>query len=187
MIAYQKDNAWLFIGFAGTTLSVVLSILAIFITFIDIAGQQKKLSDITDTANELKFSLKQFIKESQKFYENTKRNPNFNNRNSNHGAIVTEDSVEYNSSNKNDVKDDKNDKKRLYSEPVGMVGNFKVKKYDITIEDIKAIAEATKVKYKVNENDDLYWYNIEYSGNYKDGAEPKKFKELVSETATIID
>lgn len=164
MIVYQKDSAWLFIGFAGTTLSVVLSILAIFVTFIDIAGQQKKLSDITETANELKFSLNQFIKESQKFYDNTNSNLDSNN-----------------------IKTEKESTPRYSTETVGVVGKIKVKKYDISIKDITAFAEATKVKFRVIDEKDLYWYTIEYSGMKKDQADTKKFLELIKENATIID
>ncbi|WP_239734137.1 hypothetical protein [Mammaliicoccus sp. H-M33] len=173
IISYQKDTAWLLIGFIGTGISLVLSVLAIFVTFIDMTGQQKKLSDITDTANELKFSLTQFIKESQKFYDNVK-------------------SIESSDNNENNEKDKDNNATgnqngAFYSKPVGFVSKFKVKKYDITADEIRSYAKATNIKVRIDEKKEIHFYNVEYFGKYDEGADSRKFKRLIREKATIID
>ncbi len=162
IMSYQKDTAWLLIGFIGTGVSLVLSVLAIFVTFIDMTGQQKKLSDVTETANELKFSLNKFIEESQKFYDNAK-------------------SVDLISDNK-DNRGEANS-----SKPIGVIGEFKVKKYDITSEEIRSYAKATNIKVRINEDKEIHFHIVEYRGNYDEGAKPKKFIELIKEKATIID
>lgn len=187
IISYQKDTAWLLIGFIGTGISVVLSVLAIFVTFIDMTGQQKKLSDITETANELKYSLNQFIEESQKFYENAKMNNSYNNYkndnpNNSTDLYVKEESKSYEPSSSKKI-----DASNTGWISTGFVGDFKVKKYDITAEEIKSYAKATNVKVRINDDKEIHFYNVNYSGNYDDGADSKKFKQLIAEQATIID
>lgn len=174
IISYQKDTAWLLIGFIGTGVSLVLSVLAIFVTFIDMTGQQKKLSDVTETANELKFSLNKFIEESQKFYDNSKSIDSVDNN-------QDKENVETNSTEKD------NHVGAMSSEPIGVIGEFKVKKYDITSEEIKSYARTTNIKVRINEDKEIHFYNVKYHGNYNEGAKPKKFIELIKEKATIID
>lgn len=53
-ICFTKEDAWLFLGFSGTALSIVLSVIAILITLIDVAGQKQQVVDITNSAKELR-------------------------------------------------------------------------------------------------------------------------------------
>lgn len=57
--AYLKDTAWLFLGFAGTALSIVLSVIAIVITLVDVAGQKQQVADINESAKKLRTILEQ--------------------------------------------------------------------------------------------------------------------------------
>ena len=50
---YRDDNAWLFLSFAGTAISIVLSVIAILITLIDVAGQRQQIADISESAKTL--------------------------------------------------------------------------------------------------------------------------------------
>lgn len=59
LTAYLKDTAWLFLGFAGTALSIVLSVIAIVITLVDVAGQKQQVADITESAKKLRKILEQ--------------------------------------------------------------------------------------------------------------------------------
>lgn len=66
---YRSVNAWLFLSFAGTAISIVLSVIAILITLIDVAGQRQQIADISESAKTLSEStetLKQSIKDYQK-------------------------------------------------------------------------------------------------------------------------
>ena len=65
---YRSVNAWLFLSFAGTAISIVLSVIAILITLIDVAGQRQQIADISESAKTLSEStgtLKQSIKDYQ--------------------------------------------------------------------------------------------------------------------------
>lgn len=55
--AYLKDTAWIFLGFAGTALSLVLSVIAIVITLVDVAGQKQQVADISESAKKLKIVI----------------------------------------------------------------------------------------------------------------------------------
>lgn len=67
---FTHDQAWLFLGFAGTALSIVLSVIAIVITLVDVAGQKQQVVDITNSATELKEIVEQ-LKLENKDYKNT--------------------------------------------------------------------------------------------------------------------
>lgn len=54
LIFYDKDVASTYLTYAGTTLSIVLSVIAILITLIDVAGQKKQVYEIYNTSEELK-------------------------------------------------------------------------------------------------------------------------------------
>ncbi|MEB6289378.1 hypothetical protein NGC65_00790 [Staphylococcus xylosus] len=60
---YQMDKAWLFLSFTGTALSIVLSIIAILITLVDVAGQRQQILDVSESAKILKKSVKKQQKE----------------------------------------------------------------------------------------------------------------------------
>ncbi|MEB8175828.1 hypothetical protein NGH63_04990 [Staphylococcus xylosus] len=60
---YQMDKAWLFLSFKGTALSIVLSIIAILITLVDVAGQRQQILDVSESAKILKKSVKKQQKE----------------------------------------------------------------------------------------------------------------------------
>lgn len=60
---YHMDKAWLFLGFTGTVLSIVLSIIAILITLVDVAGQRQQILDISESAKILKKSVEKQQKE----------------------------------------------------------------------------------------------------------------------------
>lgn len=66
---FTHDQAWLFLGFAGTALSIVLSVIAIVITLVDVAGQKQQVVDITNSATELKEIVEQ-LKLENKDYKN---------------------------------------------------------------------------------------------------------------------
>lgn len=66
---FTYDQAWLFLGFAGTALSIVLSVIAIVITLVDVAGQKQQVVDITNSATELKEIVEQ-LKLENKDYKN---------------------------------------------------------------------------------------------------------------------
>ncbi|WP_436877170.1 hypothetical protein [Mammaliicoccus sciuri] len=187
IMSYQKETAWLLIGFIGTAISIVLSVLAIFVTFIDMTGQQKKLSDVTETANELKFSLNKFIEESQKFYDNAKsinayEKKQAKDRNESSYNIMNEPTPSYNFKKK-----ENDDNKKIDWVTTGFVGSFKVKKYDITAEEIESYAKATNIKVRIDGKKEIHFYNVNYSGEYDKGADSNKFKQLIEEQATIID
>lgn len=55
--AYLKDTAWIFLGFAGTALSLVLSVIAIVITLVDVAGQKQQVADISESAKKLRIVI----------------------------------------------------------------------------------------------------------------------------------
>ncbi|MGW7907344.1 hypothetical protein ACWEXP_06275 [Staphylococcus pseudoxylosus] len=57
------DKAWLFLSFTGTALSIVLSIIAILITLVDVAGQRQQILDVSESAKILKKSVKKQQKE----------------------------------------------------------------------------------------------------------------------------
>lgn len=63
--AYLKDTAWLFLGFAGTALSLVLSVIAIVITLVDVAGQKQQVADISESAKKLRTILEQQKQENK--------------------------------------------------------------------------------------------------------------------------
>ncbi|QDX01142.1 hypothetical protein DWB90_08830 [Staphylococcus chromogenes] len=52
--SFLKETAWIYLGFAGTTASLVLSVLAIIITLVDVAGQKQQVYDISNSARQLK-------------------------------------------------------------------------------------------------------------------------------------
>lgn len=54
LVFYDKDVASTYLTYAGTTLSIVLSVIAILITLIDVAGQKKQVYEIYNTSEELK-------------------------------------------------------------------------------------------------------------------------------------
>ncbi|MEB6229052.1 hypothetical protein [Staphylococcus xylosus] len=54
---FDKDEAWLFLSFAGVALSLVLSVIAILITLIDVAGQKQKVYEISRSSEELKETI----------------------------------------------------------------------------------------------------------------------------------
>ncbi|MBU0439062.1 hypothetical protein [Staphylococcus succinus] len=176
-IYYQNDSSWLFLSFAGTAISVVLSVLAIFVTFIDLAGQQQKLSDITKTSNELKFTLNQFITESQKFYDRMeyeqikKELPN-NDSNEEHTF--------------SDKTDDKQETSSGYGAIVGTTGNVKLKKFQISENDIRAAAEVSGVEIR-HISTSLYLYDVYYHADFSKGADLEKFKRLISTRAEILE
>lgn len=68
-VCYTQDTAWVFLGFAGTALSLVLSVLAILVTLWDVAGQKQQVVDITNSAIELKEIVEQ-LKLENKDYKN---------------------------------------------------------------------------------------------------------------------
>lgn len=178
----QNTKAWLFIGYAGTVLSVVLSVIAIFITFIDIAGQEKKLSEITKTSNELKFTLNQFISESQKFYERMQ----FDSvrKNLSNDDSITDESEETQDTKKEEIS---KDSMPWASEPVGLTGVMKLKKYEISENDIRAAAEVSGVNVRRIDSSSLYIYTVHYYANLENGADFDKFKRLISIKAEILD
>lgn len=178
----QNTKAWLFIGYAGTVLSVVLSVIAIFVTFIDIAGQEKKLSEITKTSNELKFTLNQFISESQKFYERMQ----FDNARKN---IDNDDSLTGEYKEIQDTKKEETSKSSMpgASEPVGITGKMELKKYGIRENDIKTAAEVSGVKVNRIDGSPLYTYIVHYYANLEKGADLDKFKRLISVKTEILD
>lgn len=63
--AFLKDTAWLFLGFAGTALSLVLSVIAIVITLVDVAGQKHQVADISESAKKLRTILEEQKKENK--------------------------------------------------------------------------------------------------------------------------
>lgn len=54
LVFYDKEVASTYLTYAGTTLSIVLSVIAILITLIDVAGQKKQVYEIYNTSEELK-------------------------------------------------------------------------------------------------------------------------------------
>ena len=54
LVFYDKDVASTYLTYAGTTPSIVLSVIAILITLIDVAGQKKQVYEIYNTSEELK-------------------------------------------------------------------------------------------------------------------------------------
>ncbi|AKC76365.1 hypothetical protein AB6G96_07750 [Staphylococcus haemolyticus] len=68
---YRDDNAWLFLSFAGTAISIVLSVIAILITLIDVAGQRQQIADISESAKTLSRST-ETLKKSIEDYQNDK-------------------------------------------------------------------------------------------------------------------
>lgn len=54
LVFYDKDVASTYLTYAGTILSIVLSVIAILITLIDVAGQKKQVYEIYNTSEELK-------------------------------------------------------------------------------------------------------------------------------------
>ncbi|QYA34719.1 hypothetical protein [Macrococcoides caseolyticum] len=72
-VCYTQDTAWIFLGFAGTALSLVLSVLAILVTLWDVAGQKQQVVDITNTATELKEMVSN-LKESNMEYKKSMEN-----------------------------------------------------------------------------------------------------------------
>ena len=59
------------LSFAGTAISIVLSVIAILITLIDVAGQRQQISDISESAKALAKSS-ETLKQSIKDYQNDK-------------------------------------------------------------------------------------------------------------------
>lgn len=189
-IYYQNDSSWLFLSFAGTAISVVLSVLAIFVTFIDLAGQQQKLSDITKTSNELQFTLNQFITESQKFYDRMeyeqikKERPNNDSNEEYTSSDETDDSNEEHISS--DKTDDKQETSLGYGEIVGKTGHLTLKKFQISENDIRAAAQASGVE--INRiTTSLYLYEVYYHADFSKGADLEKFKRLISTRAEILE
>lgn len=68
---YRNVNAWLFLSFAGTAISIVLSVIAILITLIDVAGQRQQIADISESAKTLSEST-ETLKQSIEDYQNDK-------------------------------------------------------------------------------------------------------------------
>lgn len=68
---YRNVNAWLFLSFAGTAISIVLSVIAILITLIDVAGQRQQIADISDSAKTLSEST-EVLQQSIEDYQNDK-------------------------------------------------------------------------------------------------------------------
>ncbi|MBK3954656.1 hypothetical protein JJK96_00845 [Staphylococcus haemolyticus] len=68
---YRSVNAWLFLSFAGTAISIVLSVIAILITLIDVAGQRQQIADISESAKTLSEST-ETLKQSIEDYQNDK-------------------------------------------------------------------------------------------------------------------
>ncbi|MGD6772421.1 hypothetical protein [Staphylococcus simulans] len=59
IVFFDKEIAVTYLTYAGTTLSLVLSVIAILITLIDVAGQKKQVYEIYNTSEELKALVKQ--------------------------------------------------------------------------------------------------------------------------------
>lgn len=53
-VFFDKQVAWQFLSFAGVALSLVLSVIAILITLIDVAGQKQQVYEIFKSSEELK-------------------------------------------------------------------------------------------------------------------------------------
>lgn len=51
---FNREVAWQFLSFAGVALSLVLSVIAILITLIDVAGQKQQVYEIFKSSEELK-------------------------------------------------------------------------------------------------------------------------------------
>lgn len=58
-VSFAKDDAWVFLGFAGTALSLVLSVVAILVTLWDVAGQKGQVLEIAESTKKLRKSLKE--------------------------------------------------------------------------------------------------------------------------------
>lgn len=56
---YEMDSAWLFLSFTGTSLTLVLSVIAIVITLVDVAGQKHQVAEIAESAKKLKTILEE--------------------------------------------------------------------------------------------------------------------------------
>lgn len=58
-IFYYRDDAWLFLSFVGTGSSLILSVIAILITLVDVAGQKGQVLEIAESTKKLRKSLKE--------------------------------------------------------------------------------------------------------------------------------
>lgn len=67
--SFLKETAWIYLGFAGTTASLVLSVLAIIITLVDVAGQKQQVYDISNSARQLKKLIAKQRKENKNLKE----------------------------------------------------------------------------------------------------------------------
>lgn len=56
---FNREVAWQFLSFAGVALSLVLSVIAILITLIDVAGQKQQVYEIFKSSEELKETITQ--------------------------------------------------------------------------------------------------------------------------------
>ncbi|SCU31702.1 Uncharacterised protein [Staphylococcus xylosus] len=54
---FDREVAWQFLSFAGVALSLVLSVIAILITLIDVAGQKQQVYEIFKSSEELKDTI----------------------------------------------------------------------------------------------------------------------------------
>lgn len=59
LFIFKMDSAWLFLSFTGTSLTLVLSVIAIVITLVDVAGQKHQVADIAESAKKLKAILEE--------------------------------------------------------------------------------------------------------------------------------
>lgn len=51
---YYKNEAWIFLSFSGVAVSIILSVIAIIISLIDVAGQRQQVAEISESAKLLK-------------------------------------------------------------------------------------------------------------------------------------
>lgn len=69
-IFYGIEVSWQFLSFAGVALSLVLSVIAILITLIDVAGQKQQVYEIFKSSEELKESINHQQETIKKHAEN---------------------------------------------------------------------------------------------------------------------
>lgn len=69
-VFFDKNGAWQFLSFAGVSLSIVLSVIAILITLIDVAGQKQQVNEIFKSSEELKETISKQKLLIQKHVEN---------------------------------------------------------------------------------------------------------------------
>lgn len=65
---FTHEQAWLFLGFAGTALSIVLSVIAIVITLVDVAGQKQQVVEISESSRQ----LRELLNKQKKDYDKMK-------------------------------------------------------------------------------------------------------------------